>query len=115
MDFMHPGLLAGGALAALPVILHLVMRQRPQRLEFPALRFIKARQASNRRTLKLRHLILLLLRMAAIAALAAALARPSARLFGMLGDQEGPITAVLVFDTSPRIDRKRTRLNSSHV
>jgi hypothetical protein len=113
MEFMHPGLLAGGLLAALPVVLHLVMRQRPQRLEFPALRFIKARQASNRRTLKLRHLLLLLLRMAAIAALAAALARPSARLFGMLGDAEGPVTAVLVFDTSPRMSyvaERRSRL-----
>jgi len=113
MDFMHPSLLAGGALAALPVVLHLVMRQRPQHLEFPALRFIQARQSSNRRTLKLRHLLLLLLRMAAIALLAFALARPTARLFGMLGDQEGPVTAVLVFDTTPRmgyVSEKRTRL-----
>ena len=84
MEFLHPGLLAGGALAALPIVLHLIMRQRPQRLEFPALRFLQARQASNRRTLKLRHLILLLLRMAVIAVLAAALARPSAKLFSML-------------------------------
>ena len=100
---MHPGFLAGGLLAGLPVVLHLVMRQRPQKLELPTLRFIKARQATNRRTLKLRQLLLLLLRMVAIAALAFALARPSAKLFGFLGDREGPVTAVFVFDTSPRM------------
>jgi hypothetical protein len=116
MDFIHPGLLLGGLFAAVPVVLHLMMRQRPKLMEFPALRFVKARQASNRRTLRLRHLLLLALRMAAVAGLAFALARPSARLFGMLGDQEGPVTAVLVFDTSPRMSyvaEKRTRLDAA--
>lgn len=118
MDFMHPGLLAGGLLATLPVVLHLIMRQRPQHLEFPALRFIKARQASNRRTLKLRHLLLLLLRMAAIGLLAFALARPSARLFGLWGDREGPVTAVMVFDASPRmgyVSETQTRLAAAQT
>ena len=116
MDFLHPGLLAGALLAAVPVVLHLMMRQRPKVLEFPALRFVQARQASNRRTLRLRHLLLLLLRMAALSLLAFALARPSAKLFGMLGDQEGPVTAVLVFDTSTRMSytaEKRTRLDAA--
>lgn len=116
MDFMHPGILAGGLFAAVPVVLHLLMRQRPKLLEFPALRFVQARQASNRRTLRLRHLLLLAMRMAALALLALALARPSAKLFGMLGDQEGPVTAVLVFDTSPRMSyttEKKTRLEAS--
>lgn len=118
MDFLHPGLLAGGFLAGLPVVLHLVMRQRPQRLELPTLRFIKARQATNRRTLRLRQLILLALRMMAIAALAFALARPSTKLFGWLGDHEGPITAVLVFDTSPRmayVSEQKSRLAAAQA
>ncbi len=70
MDFLHPGLLAGALLAAVPVVLHLMMRQRPKVLEFPALRFVQARQASNRRTLRLRHWLLLALRMAALSLLA---------------------------------------------
>ena len=78
---MHPGFLAGGLLAGLPVVLHLVMRQRPQKLELPTLRFIKARQATNRRTLKLRQLLLLLLRMVAIAALALAVCDRAAGAF----------------------------------
>ncbi|MCE9605852.1 MAG: BatA domain-containing protein [Planctomycetia bacterium] len=116
MEFMHPGMLFGALAAGIPVVLHLMMRQRPRQLEFPALRFLQARQTSNRRTLKLRHLLLLLLRMAALALLAFALARPSAKLFGMLGDEEGPVTAVLVFDTSSRMSytaEKRTRLEAA--
>jgi hypothetical protein len=116
MDFMHPGMLAGAGAAAIPVVIHLVMRQRPRKMEFPALRFLQARQTSNRRTLKLRHILLLLLRMGALALLAFALARPSSKLFGMLGDQEGPITAVLVIDTSPRMSYSadgQTRLEAA--
>ena len=41
---MHAGLAAGAALAALPVILHLFMRQTPKHVIFPALRLIRERQ-----------------------------------------------------------------------
>ena len=40
MAFLNLSLLAGGLLMALPILLHLVMRQRPKQLVFPALRFI---------------------------------------------------------------------------
>lgn len=116
MDYVNPGMLAGAGAAAIPVVIHLVMRQRPRKMEFPALRFLQARQTSNRRTLKLRHILLLLLRMGALALLAFALARPSSKFFGMFGDQEGPITAVLVIDTSPRMSYSadgQTRLEAA--
>lgn len=113
MDFVTPALLAGAGLATIPVVLHLVMRQQPRHLEFPALRFVQMRRDANRRKLQLRHLLLLALRMAAIALLAAALARPSIKTTGVIGNQEAPVAAALVFDTSPRMDYKsenRTRL-----
>ena len=71
MDFVTPSLVFGALAAAAPVVLHLVMRQQPQHLEFPALRFVQLRENANRRRLKLRHLLLLLLRIAAICLLAA--------------------------------------------
>lgn len=77
MAFVNLSLLFGGALIAIPILLHLIMRQQPKLLVFPALRFIKQRQEANRRKMQLRHWILLLLRCLAIALLAAALARPS--------------------------------------
>ncbi|NLY01759.1 MAG: hypothetical protein GXY83_37210 [Rhodopirellula sp.] len=116
MTFLNPLLLAGTALVAVPIILHLIMRQRPRYLEFPALQFIQRRHDTNQRRLRLRHLVLLALRAALIALLAFALARPSVRLAGALGKQEAPVAAALVFDTSVRMNYRhenRTRLQAA--
>ncbi|OHB71129.1 MAG: hypothetical protein A2V70_14295 [Planctomycetes bacterium RBG_13_63_9] len=116
MTFVHPLLLAGTALVALPIVLHLIMRQRPKRLEFPALRFIQKRHDANRRRLRLQHLLLLLLRAAVIALLACALAQPSVKFFGALVSQEAPVAAALVFDTAPRMEYRhenRSRLEAA--
>ena len=116
MAFVHPWLLAGSAFVAIPIVLHLAMRRKPRHFEFPALRFVQGRHDVNRRRLRLRHLILLALRALAIALLAAALARPSVKLSGALGSQEAPVAAVLVFDTSMRMEyqhENRTRLEAA--
>ncbi len=114
MFFLTTSLLAGIGLIAVPIALHLVMRRRPRHLEFPALRFLQARAETNRRQLQLRHLLLLLLRCAVIGLLAFALARPSLRGSGVLGGQEAPVAAALLFDTSPSMDylqENETRLD----
>ena len=116
MTFLNLSLLGGAALVALPVVLHLIMRRKPRRWEFPALRFVRQRHDVNQRQMRLRHLLLLLLRMAAIALLAMALARPSIKFSGVLGSQEGPVAAAMVFDTSVRMDYRhenRTRLEAA--
>lgn len=116
MEFVNPALLAGMAAALAPIVLHLVMRQQPRQLEFPALRLLKARQDANRRRLRFRHLLLLLLRVAALCLLALALARPSINASGLGADREAPVAAVLLFDTSPRMqfrNENRTRLEQA--
>jgi hypothetical protein len=116
LEFVNPLLLSGVAAAAVPIVLHLIMRQQPRLLEFPALRFVRQRQESNRRRLRLRHLILLALRVAALCLLALAMARPSIRTAGGLVDREAPVAAALVFDTSPRMmyrDQNKTRLQAA--
>ena len=77
MIFVNFSLIFGSLLVGVPIVLHLIMRRKPKLLEFPALRFIQTRHDTNQRRLRLRHLLLLLLRMAIIALLAFALARPS--------------------------------------
>ena len=116
MDFVNPVLLGGAVLAGVPVLLHLIMRQKPRHLEFPALRFISQRRESNRRRMRLRHLLLLLLRMAAICLVAAAFARPSIKSSGGIANQEMPVAAAVVFETSPRMQYRhenRTRLQQA--
>ena len=116
MTFVTPALLAGALLVGVPILLHLIMRQKPRRLEFPALRFVARRHETNQRRLRLRHLLLLLLRAGAIALLAMALARPTLRWAGAMGSQEAPVAAVLVFDAAPRMQYRaenRTRLEAA--
>lgn len=114
MTFVNLSLFLGGtAFVALPIVLHLIMRQRPKRLEFPALRFVRKKHDANRRKLRLRHILLLLLRAAAVGLLALALARPTVDFAGSLGSQEAPVAAALVFDAAPRMDYRhdnRSRL-----
>ena len=43
LTFLTPLMLAGAALVAAPIILHLVMRQQPKHLVFPALQFLRQR------------------------------------------------------------------------
>jgi hypothetical protein len=82
------------------VLIHLIMRQKPKRLPFPAFRFLLQKHRTNQTRLRLRHLLLLLLRMAVIAALCLALARPALTggVLPPVGDR--PVNAVLLIDTS---------------
>src|SRR3954470_4716473 len=102
MEFslIHAGLAAGAGLAALPVILHLFMKQTPKHVIFPALRLIRERHKRSKKKLRIKNWLLLLARMALLALMALALARP--RLFSetSLGDQEVPTGVGLVFDKS---------------
>lgn len=77
MTLLHPALLLGLGLVALPVIVHLLMRQKPKKLVFPALQLLQKRRKQNSRRLRLRHIWLLLLRMLAIALLVFAISRPT--------------------------------------
>jgi hypothetical protein len=177
MAFVNLSLLVGGVFVAIPVVLHLIMRQKPKQLIFPALRFVHERRLANQRRLQLRHWLLLALRCSAIGLFVLALARPSvasgalsswisagllaglsilavvltlvalarrvSRLFTggfaaiaallllatlfvtgralagkspVLGDQEAPVAAAIVIDTSPRMQYRhenKTRLEAA--
>jgi hypothetical protein len=116
MTFIHPLLLAGLLLAGIPVLIHLIMQQKPKHLLFPAFRFLLQRYRTNQRKLRLRHLLLLLLRVALVAGLCLALARP--RLFSQRLNISGdsPVAVVLVFDTSDSMEYRvadRSRLDDA--
>src|SRR4051794_24306592 len=116
ISLLNAGLAAGVALAALPVILHLFMKQTPKHVVFPALRLIRERQKRSQKKLKVKNWLLLLARMALVALMALALARP--RLFPEtpLGDEEVPSAIALVFDTSLSMgykEKDKTRLDEA--
>ncbi len=116
--FINVGLVAGVALAALPVILHLFLRQTPKHVIFPALRLIRERQKRSRKKLRIKNWLLLLARMALLALMALALARPRLWSQTKLGDFEVPTALALVFDTSLSMEykeRDQTRLDEAKV
>ncbi len=101
MSFVHLYLLGGLSLLAVPFVVHLITRQKPKHLRFPAFRFLQQRYHTTQNKLRLQHWLLLLLRLLVIACLCLALARP--RLFSdrlpLLGENQ-PVVAILLFDTS---------------
>jgi hypothetical protein len=102
MNFLAGAMLWGLAAVAIPVIIHLSGRARPVVERFPAMRFLLRSHRASTRVLRLKHLLLLLLRMATIALLAFALARPFFHGLsggaGQLGQAHGDF--VLVLDAS---------------
>src|ERR1044072_1791952 len=76
MAFLNPIFLLGAMAAALPVLVHLVRRTRAVKLEFPSLMFLRRIEQKTIRKRRLRNLLLLALRCAALLLLALAFARP---------------------------------------
>src|SRR5262249_10567417 len=100
MTFVYPFLLGGLMLVGIPVLLHLIMQQKPKRLLFPAVRFLLQKRRTNQRRLRLRRLVVLALRMLLIAAICLALARPKIFSERLNLSTDRPEAAAFLFDTS---------------
>jgi hypothetical protein len=76
MAFLNPLFLLGAIAAGVPLLVHLVRRTRAPRIQFPSLMFLRKIEQKTIRRRKLRNLLLLLIRCAALLLLALAFARP---------------------------------------
>src|SRR5436190_11815872 len=76
MGLLAPAFLAGLLAVAIPVIVHMIHRERRETLAFPSLMFLRKIPYRSVRRQKLRHLLLLALRCLAILIVVAAFARP---------------------------------------
>ncbi len=97
MGFLSPTFLFAALLVAVPLVLHLLHRQRLKEVVFPALQYLKRTERDHSRRIKLRQLILMLLRVAAILLLTLAGARPF--LTGA-GGAHPPTALAIVLDNS---------------
>ena len=97
MSFLAPlYLLLAGAIAV-PLLIHLMRRRIGMRIEFPAARYLLRAEREHSRTLRIRNLLLMLLRVLALLAIAVAAARPVAR---WLGSGHAPTALAIVIDNS---------------
>jgi hypothetical protein len=76
VTFLAPIWLLLGALAAVPLLLHLLRRRIGSRVEFPAVRYLLRAEREHSRRLKLRNLLLMFLRVLVVILVALAAARP---------------------------------------
>ena len=76
LAFLAPWLLAAAALVAVPVLVHLVNRERRDPTPFPSLMFVSRVPHRAERRRRVRHPLLLALRCLALLLIAAAFARP---------------------------------------
>ncbi len=76
MTLVNLSLLLGAGAIAIPIVLHLLLRQQPRRMKFPAIQFLVESEQATRRSLQWRHWLLLALRCLALLLLAVVLARP---------------------------------------
>jgi hypothetical protein len=96
--FLQPLALFGLAFALVPPLLHLFQRRRPPDVEFPSARYLHQTAREARRSIRLRHLALLLLRVAAVVLLVLAAAGPVVP--ARVGGVHAPTALALVLDHS---------------
>jgi hypothetical protein len=76
MSFLTPLFFVGLGAIVVPILVHLIQRERKRVVEFPSLMFVQRIPYQSVRRRRIRHWFLLLMRAAAIALFVAAFARP---------------------------------------
>jgi hypothetical protein len=94
LSFLSPLFLAGAALAAVPIVLHLLKREPEARVKFAAVRLLKQAPVEHTEKRHLRELLLLALRITALLLLALAFARPFFATGAALGSSGLTIVAL---------------------
>ena len=100
MAFLNPFFLFGLLAAGIPLIIHLWNRRRVVTVDFSSLMFLMAAHRENARRFQLRQLLILLLRMAIVALIALALARPFLTLGLPVASVRAKTDIVIVLDNS---------------
>ena len=92
---------AGAVAAAGPIVIHLLNRRRFRVISWAAMDFLREAVKRNRRILKLRDILLLVLRTAAVLLFGLALARPYFAGSNTVAAESGqPLHAILLVDNS---------------
>jgi hypothetical protein len=96
-SFLSPLFLVGALAAAIPVVLHLLKRNPEPRVKFAAVALLRDAPVEHTSTRRLRQIILLMLRVAALVLLALAFARP---FFSAAAASAAGGATIILLDTS---------------
>ena len=100
MSFLTPLFLVGLAGLAIPVILHLIQKERKNVVQFPSLMFLRRIPYQSVRRRRIRHWLLLFMRLAALALIVLAFARPFLRRTEIAAGASGAREVVILLDRS---------------
>jgi hypothetical protein len=104
MAFLAPYMLWGALAAGIPVVLHFFFRSRYRKVPWAAMQFLLTSIEQTSRRVKFQELLLLLARVALLALIALALARPTSTAGP--GSTAEAVDAVLVLDNSYSMDAR---------
>ncbi|MDY0168734.1 MAG: BatA and WFA domain-containing protein [Thermoguttaceae bacterium] len=100
MTFAVPLFLLATLAAAVPVVLHMINRQKAKDMPFPTLRFLLISAEKTRRRRRIQDVLLMLLRMAVLILIALGLARPTVTSLGALWGAGTESAVAIVLDNS---------------
>jgi len=101
LTFLNTAFLFALSVAVLPLLIHLLNREKVKRVYFSTLRYLRLLQKTRMKRVRIRQIILLILRTLALLLLALAFARPALKgaLSGLVG-AHAKISAVVLLDNS---------------
>ena len=110
LGFLAPLFVAAGIVgASIPIILHLLNRERARQLVFSTIRFIQMSHQTNVRRHKLKRLLLLLMRILILALLGVAFSRPFFAAAPVITQKVGgKRNAIIILDTSYSMQYEET-------
>ncbi len=115
MTFGAIGFLFAALAAVIPVILHMINRQRAKDLPFSTLRFLRISVEKTRRRRRIQDVLLMLLRMAVLVLIAIGLAKPTlTSLKSLLGGGAASAVAIILDNSASMgmIDSDRMRFET---
>lgn len=115
MGFFNPAFVWFALGGLIPVILHLLHRQKFRRVRWAAMEFLLAALQKTRRRLQMENLILLLLRVLVLVLLALAVARPFLRAAPLEALADSDVHHLFVVDVSASMGYKRAQATTLDV
>src|ERR1700733_16003300 len=104
MTFLQPAMLMALPVAALPVVIHLIHPYRRRQIKWAAMIFLRAAQRMNKGLSRLRQILILALRVLAVAAIILVVTRPlSGGWLGLTGG--APDTVMILLDRSASMEQ----------
>lgn len=113
MNFLQPMILLALPLVTLPVLIHLIHQRRHRTVPWAAMMFLVRAQRMSKGMARLRHVLIMLMRMAAVGALIFAISRPLVSGWLSSVGMSKPDATLILLDRSPSMEAQDLQTGQS--